>query len=217
MNFFNFFINSNFFVQINILILFFCSIYSWSIIIKKIIILVFVKKKIKIFRKKFFSQKKLIFLYEEIRKNKNALNSIDKIFFSGFKDFYYSFKKQNTFDLCKYKKNMQLSAEQEIEIMKEKIDFLATIGTISPYIGLLGTVISIINTFFLLENELNLKEIAPHIAESLIFTAFGLFVSIPAVIGFNYFSIKIETIEKIYSFFIEEFLLAIKRKIKNSN
>ena len=108
---------------------------------------------------------------------------------------------------------MRVSLSREVEDMEASLPMLATIGSISPYIGLFGTVWGIMHSFIALGavQQATLSMVAPGIAEALIATAMGLFAAIPAVIFYNRFSTKVERLENGYINFMDEFSTILNR------
>jgi biopolymer transport protein TolQ len=113
---------------------------------------------------------------------------------------------------------MRVSLSREIDSLESRLPFLATTGSISPYIGLFGTVWGIMNSFIALggQQQATLAMVAPGIAEALIATAMGLFAAIPAVIAYNRFSHQVEKLENSYGNFMEEFSSILHRQALSS-
>ena len=111
-------------------------------------------------------------------------------------------------------RSMRVALSREIEKLESSLSFLATVGSISPYIGLFGTVWGIMNAFIALGEvkQATLQMVAPGIAEALIATAMGLFAAIPAVIAYNRFANKVEKLEGNYINFMEEFANILHRQ-----
>ena len=109
---------------------------------------------------------------------------------------------------------MRVTLSREVEKLESSLSFLATVGSISPYIGLFGTVWGIMTAFIALGSvkQATLQMVAPGIAEALIATAMGLFAAIPAVIAFNRFSHTVEKVESSYGNFMEEFSNILHRQ-----
>ena len=109
---------------------------------------------------------------------------------------------------------MRIELSRELERLDEHLSFLATVGSISPYIGLFGTVWGIMNSFMALGNvkQATLAQVAPGIAEALIATAIGLFAAIPAVIAYNRFSTRLDRLVGRYELFVEEFVVLLQRQ-----
>jgi biopolymer transport protein TolQ len=111
-------------------------------------------------------------------------------------------------------RSMRVALSREVEKLESSLSFLATVGSISPYIGLFGTVWGIMNAFIALGEvkQATLQMVAPGIAEALIATAMGLFAAIPAVIAYNRFANKVEKLEGNYINFMEEFANILHRQ-----
>ena len=109
---------------------------------------------------------------------------------------------------------MRIELSRELERLDEHLSFLATVGSISPYIGLFGTVWGIMNSFMSLGSvkQATLAQVAPGIAEALIATAIGLFAAIPAVIAYNRFSTRLDRLTGRYELFVEEFVVLLQRQ-----
>lgn len=112
---------------------------------------------------------------------------------------------------------MRVSLSREIDELETHLPVLATIGSISPYIGLFGTVWGIMHAFIALSAVKNasLAMVAPPIAEALIATAMGLFAAIPAVVAYNRFSTKVERLDNAYVNFMDEFSTILNRQLGN--
>jgi biopolymer transport protein TolQ len=110
---------------------------------------------------------------------------------------------------------MRVTLSREIDALETHLNFLATVGSTSPYVGLFGTVWGIMNSFRALSNvqQATLSMVAPGIAEALVATAMGLFAAIPAVIAYNRFSAQVERLTNRYENFMEEFSTLIQRQV----
>ena len=109
---------------------------------------------------------------------------------------------------------MQAAFNRELDSLDRHLPFLASVGSVSPYIGLFGTVWGIMNAFIGLANvvQATLAQVAPGIAEALIATAMGLFAAIPAVIAYNHFAAKVDRLSLRFESFMEEFINIVDRK-----
>ena len=109
---------------------------------------------------------------------------------------------------------MRIELNRELDRLEESLPFLATVGSISPYIGLFGTVWGIMNSFMALGDVKNatLANVAPGIAEALIATAIGLFAAIPAVVAYNRFSTRLDRLTARYELFLDEFVVLLQRQ-----
>ncbi|AKC60499.1 protein TolQ [Blochmannia endosymbiont of Camponotus (Colobopsis) obliquus] len=230
-NIISLFIRVSFLAKLILLLLIFFSIISWAIIIHHIFVIKLTNYKIKKFKKLFCSGIEFIKLYQDRLKYRNTLTGLERIFCSGFSEFSRLERLQNVSVervINGTSRVMCISINLELAILNNNITLLGTIGSISPYIGLLGTVWGLIHSFNKLGNVkyITLQEIAPGITEALLSTAIGLFASIPAVIAFNHLNFSIGKIEEIFHNFMEEFIAILYRQVldnfrlhnkKNSN
>ena len=110
---------------------------------------------------------------------------------------------------------MQVAYNRELDSLERHLPFLASVGSVSPYIGLFGTVWGIMNSFrgLAMVQQATLATVAPGISEALIATAMGLFAAIPAVLAYNRYAAKVETINASYETFAEEFSSILHRQI----
>ena len=180
-------------VQLVMLILLLASFISWSLILSFRRQLKSVKSGIISFENEFWSAEDLTQLYTRISRDENRVEGLEKIFESGFKEFLKLRKKENLDSgdiLDGAQRAMKVAIDRELEVFEARLPTLATVGSVSPYIGLFGTVWGIMNSFQSLSNvhQATLALVAPGIAEALVATAMGLFAAIPAVIAYNRFS-----------------------------
>ena len=198
------------------LLLVLASVTSWWIIFAKWMSLKSAIGKSKKFEETFWSGIDLNRLYDTMIKRKNKATGMEQIFESGFREFLRS-RKASQSDLKATEsadRAMRISLNREIDGLERHLPFLATIGSISPYIGLLGTVIGIMISFHALSNvtQASIALVAPGISEALIATAMGLFAAIPAVVFYNDFSAKVERLYNQYDIFKEEFSTILHRQ-----
>ena len=204
-------------VQAVMLILVIASMASWKIIYLKIKTLKMAEQNTDNFEKIFWSGGSLSNLYESvsIRPPKDMLG-LPMIFKAGYKE-YMSNKNTGALDkksIESVRRAMSASYNREVDTIDRHLPFLASVGSVSPYIGLFGTVWGIMNAFIGLANvaQASLAQVAPGIAEALIATAIGLFAAIPAVIAYNKFASKVDRISIRYESFMEEFINIMDRK-----
>ncbi|MDM8568076.1 protein TolQ [Thiotrichales bacterium HSG1] len=192
-------------VQMVMLLLLFISLYSWTLIFYKSNYLKNVHKTVNNFEELFWKSKDLNVLYRHIRSNK--IVGIEKIFMAGYAEFLKS-RTDGKISTTNTKRVMQITLRREIDELESELATLATVGSVSPYIGLFGTVWGIMNSFHALEDQqqITLAMIAPGISEALIATAMGLFVAIPAVMAYNHYTDDIDRIITSYDIFLDEFL-----------
>ena len=207
-------------VQLVMLILLLASFISWSLILSFRRQLKSVKSGIISFENEFWSAEDLTQLYSRISRDENRVEGLEKIFESGFQEFLKLRKKENLDSgdiLDGAQRAMKVAIDRELEVFEARLPTLATVGSVSPYIGLFGTVWGIMNSFQSLSNvhQATLALVAPGIAEALVATAMGLFAAIPAVIAYNRFSSELDRIQGKYEIFVEEFLAILRRQVNN--
>jgi biopolymer transport protein TolQ len=193
------------------------SISSWWIIFAKWMSLKSAEKKSKKFEDTFWSGVDLNKLFDSLLKDKKKSTGMEQIFEAGFREFLRS-RKASQSDVKATEsadRGMRIALNKEIEGLERHLPFLATIGSISPYVGLLGTVIGIMISFQALSNvtQATIALVAPGISEALIATAMGLFAAIPAVIFYNNFNSKVERLYSSYDIFKEEFSTILHRQV----
>jgi len=203
-------------VQLVMLILIAASVISWKFIYLKVKFLKESEENAQEFENFFWSGGDLAKLYESVSNNSRAINGLAEIFRSGYKE-YMGQKEHQAFDkksIESVRRAMRASYNREIDTLDQHLPFLASVGSVSPYIGLFGTVWGIMNAFIGLSNvaQATLSQVAPGIAEALIATAIGLFAAIPAVIAYNRFATKVDRLSLRFESFIEEFINIVDRK-----
>ncbi len=204
-------------VQIVIGILLFVSIFSWAIIISKSYKLKLVRISTNKFEEEFWSGGELMQLMNKIE-SKKLNGSLPRIFESGMHEFLKS-RKQKTLEantiIDNTRRALKSASYKELSQLESRLPFLATTGSVSPYIGLFGTVWGIMQSFLALANvqQATLANVAPGIAEALIATAVGLLAAIPAVIAFNKFATDVDSLANRFDSFTEEFSNILQRQI----
>ena len=204
-------------VQAVMLILVIASMASWKIIYLKIKTLKMAEQNTDDFEKIFWSGGSLSNLYDSVSiKPPKDMLGLPMIFKAGYKE-YMSNKNTGALDkksIESVRRAMSASYNREVDTIDRHLPFLASVGSVSPYIGLFGTVWGIMNAFIGLANvaQASLAQVAPGIAEALIATAIGLFAAIPAVIAYNKFASKVDRISIRYESFMEEFINIMDRK-----
>ncbi len=211
-------------VQLVMLILLILSIVSWVMIVQRWLVLSAAMKGVGNFERRFWSGIDLSQLYKEgsqLQKEDVPLVGMENIFRSGFKEFM-RLRQQASVDkeaiMEGAQRAMRVAYSREEEKLEKHLSFLATVGSVSPYIGLFGTVIGIMNAFIGLANQAQatIQVVAPSIAEALIATGLGLFAAIPAVIAFNRYTADIENITGSYITFTDEFSSILHRQIHSN-
>ena len=179
-------------VQLVMLILLFASIVSWKYIYLKIKILKETEDNTDEFEKFFWADGDLKKLYEGLDSRGKSMVGMAEIFRSGYKE-YFAQKESGTFDkksVESVKRAMRAAYNREVDTLDRHLPFLASVGSVSPYIGLFGTVWGIMNSFqsIAISRNTSLAIVAPGIAEALFATALGLLAAIPAVVAYNKFN-----------------------------
>ena len=203
----NLFLEAGIVVKIVMLILFIASILSWIVIVERYNFFRKIKKLNDNFLKKFWSGKDLNNLYKAVSKDGSVYGAMS-LFKNSF-DEYNSIKSDQNIselDLESINRSMRVSIASDEEEMNKHLPFLANVGSVSPYVGLLGTVWGIMTSFQGLSDatQATINAVAPGISEALIATGMGLFAAIPAVVAFNKFTSESENISQSTLIFAEE-------------
>ncbi|MDD1782519.1 protein TolQ [Enterovibrio sp. ZSDZ35] len=211
------FLQASLLVKAVMLVLLGMSVVSWAMIIKRSQVLSQASAKAERFEDRFWSGMDLSQLYQEVQARKDSLTGSEQIFYSGFKEFarlHRSNGKVPEAVMEGTSRAMRVSLSKEVESLETNLPFLATVGSISPYIGLFGTVWGIMHAFIALGavKQATLAMVAPGIAEALVATAMGLFAAIPAVMAYNRLTSKVGKLENNYVNFMEEFSSILHRQ-----
>lgn len=204
-------------VQLVMAILMLASFISWTMIFRKYFVLGRASRVASTFEDQFWSGIDLVEVFNRIDVRRSGANGMERIFHAGFKEFA-RLRGQKTAEardiLSGTERAMRIALGREVEYLETGLSFLATVGSTSPYIGLLGTVWGIMNSFRALGSvqQATIAMVAPGIAEALIATAMGLFAAIPAVIAYNRFSHDVERIHNRYDAFVDEFSTILQRQ-----
>ena len=216
MSFLNLILNASFVVQLVMFSLLVASVASWSIIFTKQRLIKRIKAASDSFESNFWAGGDLNTLYQTSSKSNDNDLGMAAIFKSGFQAFNRistkpSVAKDKVVEECS--RAMRVAQMREVDKLEQSLATLASIGSISPYVGLFGTVIGIMNSFRALAGvqSATLAMVAPGIAEALIATAMGLFAAIPAVVAYNRFADKVTRLEIRYDGFSEEFASILQR------
>jgi len=207
--------NASVLVQLVMAALFLASITSWVMIFQRWFYLRNVQSSVDEFEEYFWSGIDLRAFYTELEAHEE-LTGIEGMFVAGFKE-YTRLSEQSGAEadsvMQGVQRVMRVALSREEEKLERHLAFLATVGSTSPYVGLFGTVWGIMNSFRSLANmsQATLASVAPGISEALVATAMGLFAAIPAVIGYNRFSARVEVLMKRYDAFCEEFSSVLHR------
>ena len=204
-------------VQIVMLILVLASLLSWYYIFLKIFTLRRAARLAERFEREFWSGADLNELFQRTVAARSSAGSQERIFEAGFREFA-KLRKQPGLDVRAVidgtRRAMRATYQREMDRLEAYLTFLASVGSVSPYIGLFGTVWGIMNSFRSLANvsQATLAAVAPGIAEALIATAMGLFAAIPAVVAYNRFAGDINKLATRFDSFQEEFLNILQRQ-----
>jgi len=196
------------------------SMYSWMIILYKRSVFKRARKAVKLFEQRFWYGAELGELYKKVSARRDKITGMEAIFEAGFREFAH-LRKQKDMDAMDIvegaQRSMRVALNREYENLENHLNFLATAGSTSPYIGLFGTVWGIMNSFRSLgvSATASISDVAPGIAEALVATAIGLFAAIPAVIAYNAFANDLERIAAKYDTFVEEFSTVLQRQARH--
>ena len=204
-------------VQLVMAILLITSIFSWWYIFIKVATIRRAEKESEEFESAFWSGGDLNKLYDGVTAGRRKPQGMASIFEAGFKEFIRH-KQQARMEVSDVmegsRRAMRAAYNRELDDLDAHLPFLASVGSVSPYIGLFGTVWGIMNSFRGLSNvaQATLSQVAPGIAEALVATAIGLFAAIPAVIAYNRFASSVDRLSVRYESFMEEFTNILQRK-----
>ena len=211
-------LNASWVVQAVVALLVGVSIASWAAIFRKIIALGKVQKLNDEFDREFWSGTSLNDLFAGAAQNAKHSGPMERIFASGMRE-YQKLRERHITDpgtlLDGARRAMRASYQRELDAIEANLSFLATVGSVSPYVGLFGTVWGIMHAFTGLAalEQVTLATVAPGIAEALVATAIGLFAAIPAVVAYNRFSHDIDRVANRLETFIEEFSNILQRNL----
>ncbi len=210
-------------VQLVFLILIITSVVSWIIIVQRWLVLSAARKGVFSFEQRFWSGMDLGQLYKEgtqMQQDNLQIVGMENIFRAGFKEFMRL--RQQAVDkeavMEGAQRAMRVAYSREEEKLEKHLPILATIGSVSVYVGLFGTVIGIMNTFLAIASQAqaSILVLAPGIAEALLATAIGLFAAIPAVVAYNRYSATLDHVTSSYITFSDEFSSILHRQIHST-
>jgi len=206
-------------VQLVLLLLITVSLISWTYIFRKLMALRAARQQTEQFERSFWAGGNLHTLHQSASSQRDQSGPLARIFEAGMGEFIKG--KQAARDaldvnavLDGARRAMRAAFHRELDALDTHLNFLASVGSVSPYIGLLGTVWGIMNAFRGLANvqQATLAAVAPGIAEALIATAIGLFAAIPAVVAYNRFTHDIDRLAIRFESFVEEFSNILQRQ-----
>ena len=191
------------------------SLASWTVIFGKLFGLRKIRSANDTFERDFWAGRNINELYADAQRRQDG-SPMERIFASGMREFIKLRERRVTDGgalLDGARRAMRASFQRELDTIEAHLSFLATVGSVSPYVGLFGTVWGIMHAFVGLANmtQVTLATVAPGIAEALVATAIGLFAAIPAVIAYNRFARDIDRIAIQQETFIEEFSNILQR------
>lgn len=204
-------------VKIVMLLLLAASVASWFVIFRKRSMLNRAIDEAEAFEERFWSGADMAALYREVSTGGAQSEGMSGIFEAGFREFARQRQRKfadprTTVEGAQHA--MRATVTREVDRLEQNLEFLATVGSASPYVGLFGTVWGIMIAFHGLANvrEATIAMVAPGITEALIATAMGLFAAIPAVIAYNRYQNKVERLNSRYETFQDEFSTILQRQ-----
>ena len=211
-------LHASFVVQVVMVILLTVSLASWTAIFSKVFGLKKVRAENDLFEQDFWSGRSVQELFAAAERRNGEGGPMQRIFTAGMREFHKLRERRVTDPSAMVdgaRRAMRASFQREMDPVESKLSFLATVGSVSPYVGLFGTVWGIMHAFTGLANvqQVSLATVAPGIAEALVATAIGLFAAIPAVIAYNRFARDIDRIAIQLETFMEEFSNILARNI----
>jgi len=210
-------VNASLVVKLVMLLLLAVSFLSWTFIFSKWIAIRRARAQTEAFERDFWSGNDLNLLYQGAVNARHTIGSLERIFEAGFREFS-KLRNQRGNDASALvegaERAMRATYQREMDHLERHLSFLASTGSVSPYVGLFGTVWGIMHAFRSLANvqQATLSQVAPGIAEALIATAIGLFAAIPAVVAYNRFSHDIDRLSIRFESFMGEFSNILHRQ-----
>jgi biopolymer transport protein TolQ len=202
-------------VQIVMFILLLVSIASWTAIFSKGFAIRRARKETETFERNFWSGAELSALYQAASNPRRKTGALERIFEAGMSEFLKLRGRGDTqATLDGARRAMRAAYQREMDALESRLAFLASAGSVSPYVGLFGTVWGIMHAFTGLSSlqQATLASVAPGIAEALVATAIGLFAAIPAVVAYNRFAHDIDRLANRFESFTEEFSNILQRQ-----
>lgn len=218
----NLLLHASWVVQCVVALLLFISVASWTVIFGKLFSLKRTHRLNDDFEREFWSGKALSELFQGAIQNAKSTGPMERIFASGMREFQktqQSLMARRIPDhgllLDGSRRAMRASLQRELDVIESNLSFLASVASVSPYVGLFGTVWGIMHAFTGLASlqQVTLATVAPGIAEALVATAIGLFAAIPAVVAYNRFARQIDRIANQMETYIEEFSNILQRSM----
>ncbi len=204
-------------VQLVMALLLLASFLSWWYIFRKLFVIRQAMRQSEEFENVFWKGSDLNALFQSATSSRHTAGSMERIFEAGFREFI-KHKRQPGMDISSImdstRRAMRATYQREMDDLESHLSFLATVGSVSPYVGLFGTVWGIMNSFRGLSNvsQATIAHVAPGIAEALIATAMGLFAAIPAVIAYNRYANNMDRLATRFESFMEELSNVLQRQ-----
>lgn len=212
-------LNASLVVKMVMLLLIGVSLVSWYWIFRKAFAIRDARLRTDQFERDFWSGGDLNAMFQSAVNNRHETGALERIFESGYREFT-KLRGQTSLDTKAVvdgaRRAMRATYQRELDDLDAHLSFLASVGSVSPYVGLLGTVWGIMHSFRGLSNmtTATLSAVAPGIAEALVATAIGLFAAIPAVVAYNRFAHDVDRISVRFESFMEEFSNILQRQIR---
>jgi biopolymer transport protein TolQ len=193
------------------------SLVSWTFIFRKWATIRRARAETERFERDFWSGGDLNALYQSATNNRHTIGALERIFEAGMREFLKAKERRGSDPAAALdgsRRAMRAAFQRELDVLETNLPYLASVGSVSPYIGLFGTVWGIMNSFRGLANvqQATLANVAPGIAEALVATAIGLFAAIPAVVAYNRFATDVDRLAIRFETFIEEFSNILQRQ-----
>ncbi|HUW38082.1 MAG TPA: protein TolQ [Rhodocyclaceae bacterium] len=211
--------NASLVVKLVLALLMSVSFMSWYWIFRKWFALRDARARTDQFERDFWSGGDLNSLYQSAVNNRHGTGALERIFEAGYREFN-KLRGQKTLDpatvVDSARRAMRATYQRETDSLDAHLAFLASVGSVSPYVGLFGTVWGIMHAFRGLANvsSATLAQVAPGIAEALVATAIGLFAAIPAVVAYNRYAHDVDRISVRFESFMEEFSNILQRQVR---
>jgi biopolymer transport protein TolQ len=210
-------LNASIVVKAVMAVLLAVSFMSWMFIFQKWFAIRRAVRQTEKFEREFWGGNDIVALYQGAVNHRHSIGSLERVFEAGFREFA-KLRGQKVTDAGDMvdgaRRAMRASFQREMDFLERHLAFLASTGSVSPYVGLFGTVWGIMHSFRSLANvqQATLAQVAPGIAEALVATAIGLFAAIPAVVAYNRYSYDIERLANRFESFMEEFSNILHRQ-----
>jgi biopolymer transport protein TolQ len=211
----SYFTHADLVVKMVMAILLLGSVFSWLFIFQRYFYLKSAELFCNKFESTFWASENLSQLFSSLEMKKTTLSGLSNIFYHGFKSFIAQKKDNNPHGLENITRAMRVALLKEHQKLERHLPFLATVASVSPYIGLFGTVWGIMNAFSALGQvqQATIAMVAPGISEALVATAMGLFAAIPAVLAYNRYTNDVEKLSNQYQMFQEELTAILDRQL----